>query len=83
MARPRPRRSHRHGKGRYHNINDIYYEPDGLAAAIEAIALRAQLCDEIFDVAKENLIDGDYTRYPDRGSQRLRRSLEFSGEVAR
>ena len=31
-------------------INDIYYEPDGLAAACAALGLRAQLCDEIFDV---------------------------------
>src|SRR5262245_14662340 len=59
-------------------INDIYYEPDGLAAAIEAIGLRAQLCDEIFDVAKENLIDGDYTRYPERGTAKLKSSLDFS-----
>ena len=36
-------------------INDIYFEPDGLAAAVEATGLRAQLCDEIFDVKKENL----------------------------
>ena len=59
-------------------INDIYYEPDGLAAAVEAIGLRAQLCDEIFDVAKENLIAEDYTRYPDRGAAKLKRSLEFT-----
>jgi len=59
-------------------INDIYYEPDGLATAIEAIGLRAQLCDEIFDVAKENLIDGDYTRYPERGAAKLKRSLDFT-----
>ena len=59
-------------------INDIYYEPDGLAAACAALGLRAQLCDEIFDVAKENLVDGDYTRYPARGAAKLRKSLDFS-----
>ena len=59
-------------------INDIYYEPDGLAAAASSIGLRAQLCDEIFDVRKENLVDGDYTRYPERGQARLRRSVDFS-----
>jgi len=59
-------------------INDIYYEPDGLAAAVSALGLRAQLCDEIFDVAKENLADGDYTRYPERGAARLRKSLDFT-----
>ena len=59
-------------------INDIYYEPDGLAAACAALGLRAQLCDEIFDVAKENLVDGDYTRYPERGAAKLKRSLDFS-----
>jgi len=59
-------------------INDIYYEPDGLASATAALGLRAQLCDEIFDVAKENLVGGDYTRYPERGAVKLRRSLDFS-----
>jgi 5-methylthioadenosine/S-adenosylhomocysteine deaminase len=59
-------------------INDIYYEPDGLAEACAALGLRAQLCDEIFDVAKENLADGDYTRYPERGAAKLKKSLEFS-----
>ena len=42
------------------------------------IGLRAQLCDEIFDVAKENLADGDYTRYPERGAAKLRKSIDFS-----
>ena len=59
-------------------LNDIYYEPDGLAAAVSTIGLRAQLCDEIFDVAKENLADGDYTRYPGRGAARLCKSIDFS-----
>lgn len=59
-------------------INDIYFEPDGLAAAVEATGLRAQLCDEIFDVKKENLADGDYTRYPGIGAFRLRSSVDFS-----
>jgi 5-methylthioadenosine/S-adenosylhomocysteine deaminase len=59
-------------------INDIYYEPDGLAGACAALGLRAQLCDEIFDVAKQNLVDGDYTRYPERGAAKLRKSLDFS-----
>jgi 5-methylthioadenosine/S-adenosylhomocysteine deaminase len=59
-------------------INDIYFEPDGLAAAVEATGLRAQLCDEIFDVKKENLASGDYTRYADIGASRLRRSVDFS-----
>jgi len=65
-------------KGGVTTINDIYYEPDGLAAAAAALGLRAQLCDEIFDVAKENLADGDYTRYPERGAAKLRKSLDFS-----
>ena len=59
-------------------INDIYFEPDGLAAAIEVTGLRAQLCDEIFDVKKENLAGGDYTRFADIGESRLRKSVEFS-----
>ncbi|MEZ5843644.1 MAG: amidohydrolase family protein [Hyphomicrobiaceae bacterium] len=58
-------------------INDIYFAPDGLAAAVETTGLRAQLCDEIFDVKKENLAGGDYTRYPDIGVTRLKRSVEF------
>ncbi len=59
-------------------INDIYFEPDGLAHAVEATGLRAQLCDEIFDVDKEQLASGDYTRYPERGAARLKKSLDFS-----
>jgi 5-methylthioadenosine/S-adenosylhomocysteine deaminase len=59
-------------------INDIYFAPDGLAAAVEAVGLRAQLCDEIFDVRKENLADGDYTRSPAQGEARLKASLDFS-----
>ena len=59
-------------------INDIYFEPDGLAAAVEVTGLRAQLCDEIFDVKKENLAGGDYTRFADIGESRLRKSVEFS-----
>jgi len=59
-------------------INDIYFEPDGLAKAVETTGLRAQLCDEIFDIKKENLASGDYTRYPDIGESRLRRSVDFS-----
>lgn len=59
-------------------INDIYFEPDGLAEACSAIGLRAQLCDEIFDVKKENLASGDYTRYPAVGEARLARSVEFT-----
>jgi 5-methylthioadenosine/S-adenosylhomocysteine deaminase len=59
-------------------INDIYFAPEGLATAVEAIGLRAQLCDEIFDVDKANLAGGDYTRYRDRGSARLRQSVDFS-----
>jgi len=59
-------------------INDIYFEPDGLAAAVAATGLRAQLCQEIFDVRKECLAAGDYTRYPDEGRARLRSSLDFS-----
>ena len=60
-------------------INDIYFEPDGLAHAVAAIGLRAQLCDEIFDVRKENLASGDYTRYGEIGSRRLARSVDFTG----
>jgi 5-methylthioadenosine/S-adenosylhomocysteine deaminase len=59
-------------------INDIYYAPDALAAAVSALGLRAQLCEEIFDVAKEKLVDGDYTRYPERGAAMLARSVAFT-----
>ena len=59
-------------------INDIYFSPDGLAAAVEATGLRAQLCDEIFDVDKEQLASGDYTRYPRVGEARLKASVEFT-----
>jgi 5-methylthioadenosine/S-adenosylhomocysteine deaminase len=60
-------------------INDIYFAPDGLAAAVEAVGLRAQLCDEIFDVDKEKLASGDYTRLPDVGARRLKASVDFTG----
>jgi 5-methylthioadenosine/S-adenosylhomocysteine deaminase len=59
-------------------INDIYFEPEGLATAVEAIGLRAQLCDEIFDVDKANLASADYTRYGNHGTARLRKSVDFS-----
>lgn len=59
-------------------LNDIYFEPDGLAAAAEALGLRAQLASEIFDVDKTKLADGDYRRDAKKGEARLRAALDFS-----
>ena len=59
-------------------INDIYCAADGLAAAVVKTGLRAQLCEEIFDVAKDKLLEGDYARYPAQGAARLARSLAFT-----
>ncbi|MEZ5594079.1 MAG: amidohydrolase family protein [Gammaproteobacteria bacterium] len=58
-------------------INDIWYNPDGLARAVKDSGLRAVIANKIFDVRMEELYRGDYTRYPAIGEQRLRDGVAF------
>lgn len=59
-------------------INDIWYDPEGLARSVEATGLRAFIANKVFDVKLENLMYDDYTRYPEIGAARLRRGVDFA-----
>ena len=59
-------------------INDIWYNPEGLARAVEVTGLRAFIANKVFDVKLENLLHDDYTRYPELGAARLRHGVEFA-----
>ena len=61
-------------------MNDIWYNPDGLARAVEATGLRAFIANKVFDVKLENLMYDDYTRYPEIGEARLRDGVRFAEE---
>lgn len=61
-------------------INDIWYDPDGLARSVEATGLRAFIANKVFDVKLENLMYDDYTRYPEVGEARLRDGVRFAEE---
>lgn len=58
-------------------INDLWYSPDALARAVETSGLRAMIAQKVFDVHLEALHEGDYTRYPETGAQRLREGVGF------
>ena len=59
-------------------INDIYYFADRLALAVEEIGLRAVLAEKVFDCDLPRIGQGDYTRYPDRGRERLRANVALA-----
>ena len=58
-------------------INDIWYEPEGLAEAAEAAGLRAQIALKLFDVKLEELYANRYERVATAGEERLRRGVDF------
>jgi 5-methylthioadenosine/S-adenosylhomocysteine deaminase len=58
-------------------INDLWYSPDRLAAAVEQSGLRAMIANKIFDVRLEALHAGDYARERAAGAARLRTGVEF------
>lgn len=59
-------------------INDIWYAPNRLAAAVEECGLRASIAHKVFDVALEHLHRGDYARVPGRGEERLKDGVDFA-----
>jgi len=58
-------------------INDIWYAPWHLAAAVERCGLRAQIAHKVFDVRLEELHRGDWTHLAARGEARLRDGVDF------
>lgn len=58
-------------------INDIWYNPDRLAYAVDVSGIRAVLANKVFDVRLEDLHQCDYTRYNELGERRLRDGVEF------
>ena len=63
-------------------INDIWYEPEGLAEAAEAAGLRAQIALKLFDVKLEELYANRYERVATAGEERLRRGVDFVEKYA-
>ena len=63
-------------------INDIWYEPEGLAEAAEAAGLRAQIALKLFDVKLEELYANRYERVATEGEERLRRGVDFVEKYA-
>ncbi|GIT48006.1 MAG: hypothetical protein Ct9H300mP13_8020 [Gammaproteobacteria bacterium] len=63
-------------------INDIWYEPEGLAEASEAAGLRAQIALKLFDVKLEELYANRYKRVGKEGEERLRRGVDFVEKYA-
>jgi 5-methylthioadenosine/S-adenosylhomocysteine deaminase len=61
-------------------INDIWYAPHHLADSVARCGLRAQIANKVFDVRLENLVHGDYTRYPAIGDARLREGVDFASK---
>jgi 5-methylthioadenosine/S-adenosylhomocysteine deaminase len=61
-------------------INDIWYAPEQLADSVARCGLRAQIANKVFDVKLENLVNGDYTRYPAVGEARLRVGVDFASQ---
>lgn len=59
-------------------INDIWYAPGRLAAAVEACGLRAQIAHKVFDVRLHELWRGDYTHHAAIGEERLRHGVAFA-----
>jgi 5-methylthioadenosine/S-adenosylhomocysteine deaminase len=59
-------------------LNDIWYAPDRLAEAVDALGLRADIAHKVFDVHLEELHEGDYTRHPEIGAARLRDGVAFA-----
>ena len=58
-------------------INDIWYEPEGLAQAAEIAGLRAQIALKVFDVKLEKLYENHYERAATEGENQLRRAVDF------
>lgn len=60
-------------------LNDIWYAPWHLAAAVGRAGMRAQIAHKVFDVRLEALRDGDWTHHPAIGAARLRDGVDFAG----